>query len=592
MFRLVSRLLGGIAGRYAASGDGAIDYRNAQALRRLVATVRPYHKHLLAAFAGMAVVALTEPALVWLIKYLVDHGFEGELGGMLLLASGAMVLVFAVRGLAGFGTGYLMIWVSSTILTRLQGDVYKAALEADPGLDDVQLGQAINAVVVEGRNALELVERVLIKFFRSLFSVLVLAVTLTQIHPVAFILMTFAIPFVWAVRSTGARYKKVANGYVASNSRLAECVEEVMVQADLVQQHQSGEFEAQRLDLLGMRVNHAYRRMLGIAGLMIPLTQAIVGAYLAALFWLRPLLAGSLSDGQFVALATTMLLMMVPLRDLAEVNGALLRGAVAAMAVFSSIDLPRERSGLAVLKARQALGLEFSEVTLAYRERSEDVLTRVNFVVAPGETVALVGPSGAGKSSLLDLIAGLARPAGGSVRIGGICTSQLDVASWRARIAYVSQVPSVLDDSIEANVCYGDERPDHERMLAALEAAQMADFVAGLPEGAATRLGQAGLHLSSGQRQLLAVARAFYRDASIVLLDEPSAALDTVSEQALVQSLGKLLKGRTALVVSHRPRTLALATRTLVLKDATVTTRPGTITTGMQASLIEIGAHP
>jgi subfamily B ATP-binding cassette protein MsbA len=161
----------------------------------------------------------------------------------------------------------------------------------------------------------------------------------------------------------------------------------------------------------------------------------------------------------------------------------------------------------------------------------------------------------------LKLIAGLAQPTQGNVRIDGTCIRELEITTLRARIAYVSQEPVMFDDSIAFNVCYGDAAPDSERLWAALEMAQLADFVAALPEGARTRIGRGGVQLSGGQRQLLAIARACYRDASIVLLDEPTAALDACSEAVLLRSLAKLVHGRTALIVTHRRATMALADR-------------------------------
>lgn len=573
--------------------------RTWEALRRIVSIALPHRYHVLAAFAGMALVALTEPAVVWLVKYIVDYGFgdiqdkAGE--GLLFIAPVGLVFVFAVRGLAGFGTGYLLLWVSSMVLMRLQRDVYEAVLASDPHIDDVQLGQSINSVAVEGRNALELVERVLIKFFRSLFSVLALAVTLVQIHPLAVGLLSFVIPFVWAVRSVGKRYEAAADEYVVSNSRLAECTEEVLMQAGLVRQSQTCEFEARRLDQIGKRVNLTYRRMLGVAGLMVPLTQVIVAINLAILFWIRPMLAPTLSDGEFVALATTLLLMMVPLRDLAEVNGAMLRGVVAALTVFSVADLPRERTSGLVFNPPAAPEIELAEVSLVYPEHESQTLERIKLTIAAGESVALTGCSGAGKTSILRLIAGLTRATHGSVRVDGMCISQIDLATLRGRIAWVSQRPLLFDDSIGYNVCYGHAAPDVERMWAALDAVGLRDFVVSLPAGPQTRIGRDGMRLSGGQGQLLAVARAFYHDASIVLLDEPSSALDPASEHALTLALARLLSGRTGIVVSHRPLTLALATRVLHIEHGQVRHQAGpTIPAAVQHEgmrSLSAGAH-
>ncbi len=544
---------------------------SSRAVKRLLAEAFPFRWQLSAAFLCMGIVAATEPALVWVMKDLVDLGFSAGAGSSIVLMLLGLVLVFSLRGVAGFAAGYMMIWISSSVLVRLQGQVYEAVLDADPQLDDVQLGQAVNSVVAEGRNAMELVERVLIKFFRSLFSVLALAITLVMVDAVlALGLMTFAIPFVWAVRSTGRRYEVAAKGYVASNSLLAERAEETLVHADLVKQYRTGELEARRLDLIGVRVNGAYRRMVGIAGTMVPITQLIVACYLATLYWLRPVLSERLTDGAFVAMGTTLLLMMVPLRDLAEVNGAILRGVVAALAVFSSADLPRERRGHVPFAGRFAPRIEFAGVTLTYPDNAAPTLDRADFHINPGETVGLTGRCGTGKTSVLNLIAGLVRPTGGRVRIDGVPIEELDIHTLRDKIAHVGQDTLLFDDTITFNVCYGEPVPDPVRLWQALEDAQLSTFVQSLPERELTRIGDGGVQLSGGQRQLLAVARALYRNAVLVLLDEPTSALDGGSERALLMSLRKLARGRTTVLISHREETLALAQRVYLLEQGQI----------------------
>lgn len=538
-----------------------------QAIQRLLLAAMPYRVQIIGAFVGMVVVAATEPALVWLVKYLVDHGTHavGTWQDKVLLA-GAMVIVFAIRGTAGFMAGYLMIRVSSDMLADMQANVYYALLNADMRLDDMELGRAVNSVVAEGRNALELVERVLIKFFRSLFSVVALAFTLLTIHPIAFPLMSFVVPFVWIVRMRGRSYEGAANEYVSANSRLARCIEEVLQQVDLVRQYQAFEFEGRRLDSVSKKVNNAYRRMLSLAGQMVPITQTIMALYLAIIFWIKPWLGHAITPGEFAALSATLLLMMVPLRDLAEVNGALLRSVVAVLTVFAAVDVPSERLGALIAGFKGTPTVGFENVSLHYPARSLPLLECINFSVTPGEIVAIVGPNGSGKTSILNLVAGLTSAGGGTVRIGGTCIDHLDIDDLRKRIAYVTQEPLLLDGSIEFNVCYGESNPDHKRLWAALESAQMASFVAALPAREHAVIGHGGLQLSGGQRQLLAIARAIYRDVSLVLLDEPTSSLDVASEQALVRSLATLVKGKTTLMVTHSRSLLYLADRVLRLE--------------------------
>jgi ATP-binding cassette subfamily C protein CydCD len=188
-----------------------------------------------------------------------------------------------------------------------------------------------------------------------------------------------------------------------------------------------------------------------------------------------------------------------------------------------------------------------------------------NLVVEPGETVALTGPSGCGKSTLLAVVLGLRRPASGSVSLGGVHLSQLDLEDWRRRLAWVPQRPHLYARSVVDNVRLGCAGATDSEVRDALGAAGLDDVVRDLPHGVDTLLGEGGAGLSAGERQRLALARAFVRDAPLLLLDEPTAGLDGETEAELLSAVRRLLAGRTALIVAHRPALAALADRVVEL---------------------------
>ncbi len=175
--------------------------------------------------------------------------------------------------------------------------------------------------------------------------------------------------------------------------------------------------------------------------------------------------------------------------------------------------------------------------------------------------LALVGPSGCGKSTLLSVLLGLLRPERGSVRVGGIELAELDLDAWRARLAWVPQRPHLFNASIAENVRLGRREASDEEVWAAIADAGLADVVASLPEGLDTILGDRGAGLSAGERQRLALARAFLRDAPLLLLDEPTAGLDGHTEREIVRSIRRLARGRTVVLVAHRPALVAMADR-------------------------------
>lgn len=255
----------------------------------------------------------------------------------------------------------------------------------------------------------------------------------------------------------------------------------------------------------------------------------------------------------------------LPLRQVGAQYHAAAEGLAAAEEIFAVLETPVTATG----SLRPPAGeLGFEGVTVRYPGRSTNAVSDVSFTVAPGETVALVGPSGVGKSTLLNVLLGFVEPTAGRVRAGGVDLSEADLAEWRSRIAWVPQRPHLYAGSIAENVRLARPDADDAAVRGALVDAGAAGFVDALPDGADTLLGEDGAGLSAGQRQRLALARAFLADRPLLLLDEPTASLDGVTEAEVVEAVRRLAVGRTVLLVVHRPALLAVADRVVRLEAA------------------------
>ncbi|MFJ1809008.1 MULTISPECIES: thiol reductant ABC exporter subunit CydD [unclassified Streptomyces] len=255
----------------------------------------------------------------------------------------------------------------------------------------------------------------------------------------------------------------------------------------------------------------------------------------------------------------------LPLRQVGAQYHAAAEGLAAAEEIFAVLETQAPQSGTAVVSDG---GVTFENVTVRYPGRSTDAVTDVSFTVEPGETVALVGPSGAGKSTLLNALLGFVRPDEGRVLAGGVDLAAADLEQWRSRIAWVPQRPHLYAGTIEENVRLARPDADDAAVRRALADAGALEFVEALPAGAGTVLGEDGTGLSAGQRQRLALARAFLADRPVLLLDEPTAALDGETEAEVVAAVRRLAAGRTVVLVVHRPALLAVADRVVRLAEA------------------------
>ncbi|MET8981587.1 thiol reductant ABC exporter subunit CydD [Streptomyces sp. NPDC004539] len=257
----------------------------------------------------------------------------------------------------------------------------------------------------------------------------------------------------------------------------------------------------------------------------------------------------------------------LPLRQVGTQYHAAAEGLAAAEEIFAVLEEPVPAAGTAAVPQG---AITVDGVTVRYPGRAVPAVENASFTVEPGETVALVGPSGAGKSTLLNVLLGFAHPAEGQVRIGGADLAGLDLEEWRARIAWVPQRPHLYAATIAENVRLARPDADDTAVRRALADAGALEFVDALPAGADTVLGEDGAGLSAGQRQRLALARAFLADRPVLLLDEPTAALDGATEAEVVAAVRRLAQGRTVLLVVHRPALLEVADRVVRLAEARI----------------------
>jgi ATP-binding cassette subfamily C protein CydD len=310
-------------------------------------------------------------------------------------------------------------------------------------------------------------------------------------------------------------------------------------------------------------------RVAFLSALVLELAAALATALVAVEVGLR-LLGGHI--GYETALVVLLLTpeAFLPLRTLALHFHASMEGAAAAGRVCDLLEVqpPRPRSG--GVSTRVDLGqqpITLDAVCLAYPGRDRPALDGVSLTIAPGERIAVTGASGAGKSSLLALLLRFVEPTGGRIEAGGIPLSSVDVTAWRQQIAWVPQHPVLMSGTVAANIALGQPGASRDVVALAARRAGADGFISALPDGYDTPLGERGLRLSAGQRQRIAIARAFLRDAPLLLLDEPAAHLDPVTATQILDTVDRLMAGRTAVLVSHGARWHDGADRTLTLDE-------------------------
>ena len=545
--------------------------------KRILSLLAPYKARLLVALGGMIITASTEPAVAAMMKLLLDKGFTQATQGnsfSLWLVPLFVIGIFVIRGLSTFATSYMMAWVTGRLMSTLRQQMFGRLLDVPLGYYDKQsTGQVINTMMVEVQQILDMLRSILVILMRDSLTVIGLLAYLFWLNWKLTLVTLFLVPVIAVViRLTAKRLKRLITQNQQINGELMQTIEETTRARQVIKIFGGQQYEAMRFEQRSNRLRGFMIRMASTMATTEPITQFINSFSVSVIIMIALSQAGdgSMTVGGFASFITAMLMILTPLKHLAGVNGPLQRGLAAGTRVFGLIDATPERTNGMKLPARAAGQLEFKQVSFTYPQQQQPALSRINLKIMPGETVALVGMSGGGKSTLVNLVPEFYSITEGEILLDGMPISQIELSSLRAQMAMVSQNVVLFDDTLAANIAYGDVAPDQQRIEAAVKAAHLSEVVAALPEGLNTMIGDNGMRLSGGQRQRLAIARAIYKDAPILILDEATSALDTESERAVQDALDSLMRGRTTLVIAHRLSTIEHADRIVVLEKAQI----------------------
>jgi len=542
--------------------------------RRILSLLSPYKSRLLLVLVAMSITAATEPAVAAMMKLLLDKGFSEARTFSLWLVPLFVVGIFVIRGLSTFTTTYLMSAISGRLISTLRQQMFRRLL--DVPLDfyrDNSTGKIINAMMLEVNQVLDLIRSVMIVVIRDSLTVIGLLGYLFWLNwKLTLVIIVLGPVIAFVIRITAQRLKRLIIQNQTLNAELTQTIEETTRAQHVIKIFGGQQYEARRFEQRSERLRGFMLRVASTSATTEPVTQFINSLSVSVIIMIALSQAGdgNMTVGGFASFITAMLMTLTPLKHLAAVNGPLQRGLAAGSTVFGIIDSAPERETGVVLHERASGKLDFEHVSFRYPNQKQAALSDINLNIAPGETIALVGMSGGGKTTLVNLVPEFFAPTEGRILLDGQPISDIALTSLRAQMAMVSQHVVLFDDTIAANIAYGDPKPDRQKIEEAARAAHLADVITQLPEAYETLIGDNGMRLSGGQRQRLAIARAIYKNAPILILDEATSALDTESERAVQMALDTLMKNRTTLVIAHRLSTIEHANRIVVLQEGRI----------------------
>ncbi|WP_322628719.1 lipid A export permease/ATP-binding protein MsbA [Halothiobacillus sp.] len=549
-----------------------------QTYRRLLGYTRQYVRLLVIAIIGMVGAALTEVAFAALMKPLLDGSFVNRdpatIHAMPLLLLG----VFAVRMVAEFVSGYGMAWVGRSVIRDLKRDVFDQVLQLPVRFfDRVAGGEVLTRLNYQSEQVSEAASRALTTLIRDSVTVVGLMVWLLILSwQLALFIVVLAPVLVVLVGGISRAFRRYARRIQESMGQVSHVAEEVINGHRVVKLYGGEQFETARFARINAQNFRDFMKMQAVTAISSPLTQFVLALGIAGIVWFATTgdRMQSISVGTFVSFLTALSLMLAPMKRLIGVNAVLQRGIAAGESLFGLLDEPRENDAPDAAPVDRVSGrITFENVGLRYTtgESAAWVLKDLSLTVPAGQTVALVGRSGAGKSSLIASLPRFVEIECGDIRLDEHSISQMSRQDLRRQFAYVSQDTVLFNTSVGANIAYSDGgQGDEARIRAAAAAAYALEFIEKLPQGFDTPVGENGVLLSGGQRQRLAIARALYRNAPILILDEATSALDTESERYIQAALDNLSRGRTTLVIAHRLSTIEHADLIVVLDQGRI----------------------
>ncbi|PIF90822.1 ATP-binding cassette, subfamily B, MsbA [Acidovorax sp. 62] len=524
------------------------------------------------AIAATLVGAVTEPMIPALLQPLLDRGFtQGTL--QLWTVPLAIMGVFLVRGFAQFVGQYALAKIANEGMLLLRKALFDRVLSAEMGLFGRQSASALsNTVVYEVQNGSNLLVQALLGLSRDGFTLVALLGYLLYLNWQLTLIVAVVVPGVaWIMKTLSRRLYHLTKVSQQATDELAYVVEENVLAHRMVRLHGAQQGQAGRFAALSQSLRRLAIKSTIASAAMTPLTQLLAAAALSVVICIALWQSRGAVDtkdvtvGGFVSFITAMLMLIAPIRRLADVANPITRGAAALERGLSLLgDTGAEAQGTHT--ADRVRGeIVLSHVSVQFGTDQAPALDDISLRVAPGEVVALVGPSGAGKTTLVNLLPRFINSSQGQITLDGQELTTWNLASLRGQFAMVSQDVVMFNDTIAANVALGSAM-DEQRVHECLAAANLAEHIAALPQGIHTVAGHNAAQLSGGQRQRLAIARALYKNAPILILDEATSALDTESERLVQDALQRLMQGRTTLVIAHRLSTIEHADRVVVME--------------------------
>ena len=518
----------------------------------------------------MAVVAIMNATIVRMTQPVVDDVLVGSDRAKLIWIIGGILGAFFVKGIAEYYQSYLIKFTGQLILTDIQMLMYEHLLKSDLQLIESQSsGRLISRFTNDISLMRGAVSHLLVGAAKHFLSVLFLIIMMFAMEPTLTLFTFVAFPLgIYPAQQLGRRMRKIAYSTQEHLGNYTAKLDETFQSIKVVKSYIAEDLEASRAKKMIGAICGLYKKGAKFDAMTSPIMEMLNGIVVAALLLYGSILVmeGKSTAGSLFTFITAFVSAYRPYKSLVALNVDLQDGLAASRRLFEILDsepVVRDYAGAKDVHFSHP-EIIFENVSLSFGDKS--ALKSLNLKIEAGKTTAIVGQSGGGKTSLGNLLVRFYEPTQGRITIGGHNLRDIKLSSLRHQIALITQDTMLFDDTILANIAYSNPAATEAQIVKAAKAAAAHEFIMELPEGYHTVIGPAGLTLSGGQRQRISIARAFLKDAPILVMDEATSALDMTSERAVQKAIWLLAKNRTTIIITHRLHSIEDSDKIIVMK--------------------------
>ncbi len=550
----------------------------------------PHKAVLTVSVVAMLFVALTTGAIPYFLKIATQEIFIGKNADLIPFVTFGVIVITILKALSDFGSKVAVSFLGLKFIADIRLQMFDRLATADLAwIENVHSGRFLAAFLNDVNMVRNMASNTMVALIKNLGTVIVLfALMLWLDWKMAMIIMTF-LPFsLFLMTKQRRKMHKSTTKSLQETGDLAKLISQTLRGTRIVRAYNQEPKEVERARIVIDRAMEFTMRGERARAISAPIVEMLAGLGFALVIYIssKEGVSGKMNLGDFMGFASATMLMYQPLKSLATLQTTMQEGVAAASRVYGIIDKPQYLAQISDATPLTVSESEiiFKDVTFGYG-KGDQVFRDFNLVIPKGKTVALVGASGSGKSTIFNLVLRFYDPQKGRILIDDQDIAKVTLKSLRDSIALVTQEPILFDDTIRANILYGNENATDQDVVMAAKNAAADSFITQLPEGYDTVVGEAGNSLSGGERQRIAIARAFLKDAPFLLLDEPTSALDTRSEAIVQDALKILCEGRTVLMIAHRLSTIKQADIICVISKGKV------VEQGKHEELMALNGH-